>query len=257
MSGPIASSNRAADSAGSKRGTLAWMARFLPILTMVGFTLSMVPNSGCGKGIFPEVTGSATATTVPTTTTTATATTPTATATTPTSTATAQLAPAKAFSMRGSGTQATPIVGTCSGAGCGGSTKHCECLQFTGTLLSTEVGNSNWTANITVNEDDCTSTGTSGGLCCVGDGTFDATSSTGKAVSDLSFSVTGPICMDPNTSSDPLTLDSSLAANFEVLNSTSTGKFKDAVGTGQINIFTDVATGNSYLAVLGELQLGK
>jgi hypothetical protein len=226
---------------------IARMARFLPILVMVGFTLMMVPNSGCGKGIFPEVTPTITATTVPTITATATASTPTSTA--PTATATPHGANEQ-FSMRGSGIEATPTVGTCNGSGCGGSSKHCECLTFSGTLLSTVIGDSNWTANVTVNEDDCTATGTSAGFCCIGDGTFNATNGTGKSANALALSFTGNICEDANAS-----LDSSLQAPFEILTSTSGGKFANSNGTGQINIFTNGT--NAYLTALGQIQLGK
>ncbi len=234
--------------------TLSMMARFLPILTMVAFTFMMLPSSGCGNGIFPEVSASATTTTVRTATLTATATTPTATASTPTSTApTATATPHGAneqFSMRGSGPAAAPTVGTCNGSGCGGSARHCECLKFSGTLLSTVVGNSNWDASVTVNEDDCTTTGTSKGFCCVGDGTFEATSGTGKTMNALVFSFTGPICEDQNAS-----LDTSLQGSFEILTSMSIGKFTNSTGTGQVNILSNGT--DAYLTALGQIQLGK
>lgn len=233
-------------------GNFSLIARFLPILTMGLFTLTMLPNSGCGNGIFPEVTPTTTTTTVRTPTITATATTPTATASTPTSTASPPPL-GKAFSMRGSGTPSTPTVGTCSGVGCGASAKHCECFQFTGTLLSTVIGSSNWSASITVNEDDCTATGTSGGICCNGDGLLSATNGTGNPPANaLELSVTGPFCTDPNAD-DPG--DFSLEANFDVVSSTSSGKFVNSTGTGQINIITNGT--DAFLTTLGQIHLGK
>jgi len=122
--------------------------------------------------------------------------------------------------------------------------------MFAGTLLSTVVGDSSWKASVTVNEDQCKGTGTSAGTCCIGDGTFMATNGTGKSVSNLSFSFSGPICLDPNAS-----LDSSMQAPFEVLTSMSTGKFANSVGTGQINIFSNGT--DAYLTALGQIRLGK
>ncbi len=226
---------------------LAVAARFLPILTMVAFTFMMLPSSGCGNGIFPEVTPTVTTTTVPTITVTATASTPTSTA--PTATATPH-GPNEQFSMRGSGTQATPIVGTCNGSGCGASSRNCECLEFSGTLLSTVVGNSNWTAQVTVNEDDCTTTGTSNGFCCIGDGTFNATNGTGKTMNALAFSFTGPICENPNAA-----MNQSLQGSVEILPAISNGKFTNSTGTGQVNIFSNGT--DAYLTALGQIQLGK
>jgi len=240
------------DGAGLHPGFLApsfltRMVRFVPILTMLAFTFMMVPDTGCGKGIFPEITPTITATTVPIIT-------PTATASTPTSTA-SPLPPGKQFSARGTGIQATPAVGTCSGVGCGASSRHCECLNFTGTLTSSVLGNSTWTAGITVNQDDCTDTGTPGGFCCNGDGVLDITNGTGSSASILALAVTGPICVDPNSSTNPALFDSSLTANFEILTSGNTGKYVNTAGTGQINLVTNGT--DAYLTTLGEINLGK
>ncbi len=267
MNGHTVPSNRSAGGRGSHQRRLGIMARFLPLLTMVGFTLTMLPSSGCGKGIFTEVTPTTTATIARTATSTATATTPTATASTPTATAStptstastptstaSPLPAAKEFDARGSGTQNASFVGTCSGVGCGASSKHCECFKFAGTLLSTALGDSSWTAEITVNEDDCTATGTSPGLCCNGDGVLNVTSGTGASASVLALSVTGPFCTDPNSSDNLSALDSSLTANVQVLTTGSTGKFVNSGGTGQVNIIT---TGtNAYLTSVGEINLG-
>src|SRR5579871_167456 len=260
MSGHTVPSNRSRGGGGSRQRRLGMMARFVPLLTMVGFTLTMLPSSGCGKGIFTEVTPTTTATIVRTATSTATATTPTATASTPTSTANtpistpSPLPAAKEFDARGSGTQDPPFAGTCSGVGCAASSKHCECFKFAGTLLSTVLGDSSWTADITVNEDDCTATGTSPGVCCNGDGVINFTSGTGASASVLVLSVTGPFCTDPNSSDNLSALDSSLTANVQVLTTGSTGKFVNSGGTGQLNIIT---TGtNAYLTTVGEINLG-
>jgi hypothetical protein len=239
MSPPISPISRHDGGPPPGRGRIATAARLLPILTMLAYTIALLPNSGCGKGLFPEITNSATATTVP--------------IVTPTSTA----SPSLNLSMLGSGTQTSVQVGTCSGAGCGGSARHCECMQFTGSLTSMVVGASTWSASITVNTDDCTSTGTAGGFCCVGDGIFSATNGTGTGANLLALSVTGPICVDPNSSLNAAELDSSLEANFSIVSANSTGKFLNSSGTGQFNLFTDSNTGDAYLAILGEIQLAK
>ena len=112
------------------------------------------------------------------------------------------------------------------------------------------LGNSNWEASVTVNEDDCTTTGTSSGFCCVGDGTFNVKSGTGKTANTLAFSLTGPICEDPNAS-----LDESLQGSLQVLTSMSIGKFTNSTGTGQLNIFSNGT--DAYITALGQIQLGK
>jgi hypothetical protein len=212
------------------------LVRLLPALTMAALTFALLPDSGCGHGIFPEVTTSATATTAPTT--------------NPSSSATASAVPtSRSIEMRGSGSETSPPQPrTCSGQTCGASLGNCECVEFSGKLISTVVGNSSWTADFTINLDDCTNTGTTGGLCCIGDGVLNATSGTGTSASVLSLSVTGPLCIDPDSSA------SSLEANYEVLGPTSSGKFANAAGTGQFNIYSDTK-GNAYLAALGEIQL--
>ena len=211
------------------------LVRLLPALTMAALTFALLPDSGCGHGIFPEVTTSATATTAPTT--------------NPSSSATASAVPtSRSIEMRGSGSETSSRPRTCSGQTCGASLGNCECVEFSGKLISTVVGNSSWTADFTINLDDCTNTGTAGGLCCIGDGVLNTTSGTGTSASVLSLSVTGPLCIDPDSSA------SSLEANYEVLGPTSSGKFANAAGTGQFNIYSDTK-GNAYLASLGEIQL--
>ncbi len=216
------------------------MARLLPVLTMVALTLAILPNSGCGKGIFDEVKSSATATTPRTV--------------TPTSTA-SPMVPSQAFSMRGSGTQISSTPGTCSGLACHGLRGHCQCIIISGTLLSGIVGNSNFSASVTVNIDDCTNTGTFGGFCCNGDGLATITNGQGTSANLLDLTFTGPFCVDPNSSTNLSLLDSSLQATFDVLTASSTGKFLNATGTGQLNLFTDTDTGDAYLAAVGEIQL--
>jgi hypothetical protein len=208
--------------------------RLLPVLTMAALSFGLLSNSGChGGGIFPEVTTSATAT-----------------ATgigIPTATSSAVPTP-RPLEMRGTGSQTTSHAGTCSGQTCGNSLGECECVEFSGKLISTVVGNSSWTADLTINVGNCTNTGTSPGYCCIGDGVLNATSGTGASASVLSLSVTGPLCNDPNTPAY------SMQANYEVLGATSSGKFSNAAGTGQFNIYSDTA-GNAYLATLGVVQL--
>ncbi len=203
---------------------------------MVALSFASFSNTGCnGGGIFPEVTTSATAT---------------ATATTiGIPTATASAAPTnRVIEMRGTGSETSSHPGTCSGQTCGASLGDCECMEFSGKLTSTVAGNSGWTADLTINIDDCPSTGTTGGFCCIGDGVLNATSGTGTSASVLNLSLTGPLCVDPVTSA------SSLEANYEVLGPTSGGVFANAAGTGQFNIYSD-SSGNAYLAALGEIQL--
>jgi hypothetical protein len=207
--------------------------RLLPLLMVATFIFVILPNSGCGKGVFPGATTSATG--VPTSTTSSTAT------------------PAiggQSFEMRGSGSQVSSSPGTCSGQTCNASLGNCECLVFTGSLLSTVVGNSNFTASLTVNLDDCTATGTVLGVCCNGDGLFNASNGSGSAANLLALTAIGPFCFDPNAGQD-----TSLEGNFTILPSSSTGKFLDSTGTGLINIFTDLNTKIAYVAVLGEIQL--
>jgi hypothetical protein len=218
--------------------TIRWV-RLLPLLTVTSFIFLVLPNSGCGKGIFPKVTSSAT-TVVPTT--------------TPSSTSTAATI-GQSFEMRGSGSQVSSNPGTCSGQACSASLGNCDCVVLTGSLLSTVVGNSNFTASVTINDDDCTATGTSDGFCCNGDGLFKATNGTGQSANALQLSFVGPICFDPNTFGSPAVLDSSLQANFTVLGSASTGKFLNSAGTGQINIFTHAKTETVYIATLGQIQI--
>jgi hypothetical protein len=224
------------DSAALRRTLVSMVTRLLPALMMAGLGFALASNSGCRSGgIFPEITATATATTVPTL--------------GPSASATASPAAAtRSIELRGSGSETTSHAGTCSGQTCGGSLHDCECVEFSGKLISTLVGSASWTADITINIDDCTNTGTAGGFCCNGDGVLNATSGSGAAESVLSLSVTGPLCTDPVASA------SSLESNYSVLGGTSSGKFANAAGTGQFNIYSD-SSGNAYLAALGEIQL--
>ena len=216
--------------------------RLFPLLMVATFALVILPNSGCGKGIFPRATSSAT-TAAPT---------PTSTSS-PSSVATA-VAIGNSFEMRGSGAQASPTAGTCSGQACAASQGDCECLRFTGSLFSTVIGNSTWSASLTLNVDDCTNTGTFPGICCIGDGQLSAVNGSVKSGGVLALSFTGPYCVDPNSSPNLGFLASSFEANFGILNSISSGRFLNSTGTGQINISIDV-NGNAYLAAAGEIQL--
>ena len=220
------------------RGTAAMMVRFLPILALAAFTFAMIPESGCGHGVFPEVSTSATPTTVPVPT------------TVPSATPTAGPL-GKLFNMRGSSKETAPArFGTCSGAICLASARRCECTTFGGTLQSS-LGNLNWTADVTVNIDDCVGTGNLGGSCCNGDGTFTATSGSGKSASSLVLSFTGPDCIDTTNM-----FASSLEANFSVSPASSTGKFANSSGTGQLNLFSQSSDGSGYVTVSGQILVG-
>src|SRR5579872_1397426 len=199
------------DSAALGRALVSMITRLLPALMMAGLGFALASNSGCRSGgIFPKITATATATTVPTL--------------GPSASATASPAAAtRPIELRGSGTE-TSSPGTCSGQTCGGSSQDCECMEFSGKLISTLAGNSSWTADITVNIDDCTNSGTAGGFCCNGDGVLNATSGSGASASVLSLSVTGPICVDPFAQA------SSLESNYKVIGATSSGKFANAAG---------------------------
>jgi hypothetical protein len=239
------SANLGGDAEPFGRAPEARWIRLLPLLMVMTFILGILPNSGCGKSIFPAATTSATATNTGT----ATASPSSSASSTPTT-----VPIGSPFEMRGSGAQASPTPGTCSGQACAATQGNCECLQFSGSLLSTVVGNSNWTASLTVNLDDCTGTGTFFGICCVGDGLFRAINTAGRSAGVLDLSFTGQYCVDPNSSPSILLLGSSLQASFTILNSVSSGRFLNSTGTGQINISSD-ANGNAYLATEGEIQL--
>jgi hypothetical protein len=237
-------SRRGRSTAAMHRGrrTAAMMVRFLPILVMVGFTFAMMPEAGCGHGVFPEVTISTTPTAVPVPTTVP-STSPTA-----TSSATPATALGTSFNMRGSSTQTGSTSGTCSGEICTATGHLCECTTFKGTVSST-LGTLDWTAQVTLNLSDCTSTGTAAGSCCNGDGTFTATD--GKSGDSLVLAFTGPDCLDPTASSA-----TSVEANFAVLPTSSTGKFANSTGTGQFNLFADSSDGSGYVSVLGQILVG-
>jgi hypothetical protein len=163
--------------------------------------------------------------------------------------------PLQEFTLRGTGTQNASVgTGTCSGAICNASHGDCECLNFQGSLNTSQLGNATWTAGITVNVDDCTNTGTPGpdasspAFCCFGDGILDATT-TGKSPSILELSFTGPVCADPNSDDDL-----SVLGGYIIVTSDSTGKFAHSAGTGEVNLFVaeDLTT---YLAGNGVFQL--
>ena len=161
------------------------------------------------------------------------------------------------FSMLGTGTAADPTDGTCSGATCDASGGQCICIQIQGNLNATQVGNAPFTASVTVNINDCTNTGTStsmnGGFCCFGDGVLSATTGSGKSVSTLAMSFTGPVCNDPNADAGNGG-DTNVQGGFIILAASSSGKFQQSGGAGQINLLVTTAN-NVYLAGNGVLQV--
>ncbi len=208
------------------------LPRILPLLAVAALIFATIPNSGCGKGVFQEVTPTTTAT---------------AATATPSSTPTQALT--ESFTMRGSGDETGSNGGTCSGQTCSASGGTCECLKFTGTLSSALVGNATWTASLTVNLDDCTNTGTPGGFCCTGDSLLSTSGGKATAPDVLALSFTGPVCADPASG------DVSFWGAFIVLPASSSGKFANAVGTGQINLFTEASSVAAYLTSQGDIDL--
>lgn len=67
-----------------------------------------------------------------------------------------------------------------------------------------------------------------------------------------------PVCVDPNSSSDPNTLDTSIQGGFIILPATSSGKFGHATGTGQVDAYVNASDpdGATYLSGRGVLQVG-
>jgi len=223
------------------RRTVARLSRLLPILVMGAFTFLVLPNSGCGQGIFPEVTGSATTTATSTS------------LSTPTSTPSPGPV-LQTFSMMGSGTAVSLNDGTCSHGGCASSRGSCLCLKLEGSLNASLIGKASWTAAITINFDDCPSTGTASGFCCIGDGLLTATAKQGKTMNIMTMSINGDVCDDPATS-DAAGDDISVQANFKILPASSAGKFAQSIGTGRFNAFQDAATGDTYVNGNGAIQL--
>ena len=219
-----------------KRSTGAILIRFLPALAMVAFAFAMMPQAGCGHGVFPEITSSATPTGVPT--------------------ASSSASPTPAtlgttFNMRGTLEQTDLLSGTCSGATCLASAGECECMIYGG-KVSSSVGILQWTADVTLNIDDCFSTGNLGGSCCTADGTFTGSSGSGKSAGILALDFTGTDCIDTTNA-----FASSLTGNFSVSPDSSTGKFANSTGTGQFNLFsTSTATGAGYISGLGQILVG-
>jgi len=223
------------------RKSVARLSRLLPIFVMGAFTFLLLPNSGCGKGIFPEVTGSATTTA------------------TSTSFATPSSTPSpgpvvQPFSMSGSGKAVSLNDGTCTGGGCASSRGGCLCLTLAGSLSASFIGKASWTAPITINFDDCPSTGTGSGFCCIGDGLLTATAKQGKTTNILTMSMAGDVCDDPATS-DAAGDDISVQANFKILPASSAGKFAHSIGTGRFNAFQDAATNDAWVNGNGTIQL--
>jgi len=211
------------------------MVRLLPLLAMVAFGFAMLPNAGCGKGLNEVSTVSPTATPLPTA--------------VPSATATST---SQSFNLRGSSAKTTAKAGTCSGETCAATAGNCECLTFSGTLSSAVLGNLTWTANVTLNLDDCVSTGTSGGSCCNSDGLFNAIKGSGASASTQVLSFTGPQCVDTKAGGA-----SSLQANFAVLAASSTGTFANSSGTGLFNLFSNSTDGSGYVSALGEIHLAR
>ena len=216
------------------RGIAITLARFLPVLAIGAMTFGLAPSSGCGNGFFQQVSSSATAS----------ASTQTA---TPSATATQALD--SSLSLQGSGTQTDSSDGTCSGQAC--SSSSCECLTFSGTLVSKLLGSSDWIASLTVNLDGCTNTGTADQFCCSGDSVLNISNGKANAQNVLALSFTGPACVDPVSS------NLSFWGDFIVLSGSSTGKFANATGTGQINLFSGLTdtTPPVYLAAQGDIHL--
>jgi hypothetical protein len=217
----------------TNRSIGARMVRFLPLLAIVALGFAVLPNTGCGKGYNEVSTVSPTATPLPTA----------------VPSATATLA-SQSFNLRGSLTRTGAKAGTCSGQKCSASAGDCECLTFSGTLLSTVVGNLAWTASVTINLDDCTATGTSGGSCCNSDGLFNAVKGSGASASTLVLSFTGPECVDANSAGA-----ASLQANFAVLPASSTKTFANSTGTGLFNLYSNATDGSGYVSALGAIHL--
>jgi hypothetical protein len=226
--------SRASQEIRATRSIAVRVARVLPVLVMVVFAFAILLNTGCGKGFNEVSTASPTATPLPTA--------------VPSATATAL---GQSFSLRGESAQTGAMAGTCSGQTCSASAGDCECLTFSGTLLSSVLGNLTWTASLTLNLDDCIATGISNGSCCNGDGLFNAVKGSGASASTMVLSFTGPECLDGNSGGA-----SSLQANFAVLPASSTGTFANSTGTGQFNLFSNEADGSGYVSALGEIQLG-
>ena len=206
---------------------------------VLAFGFLVIPNSGCGHGIFPEVTPTTSATTIPTS---------TIVTASPSATATAG-STVEPFSMTGTGTELNAAFGTCSGMGCASSHGSCTCLTFSGTLDGSFIGKSNWSAGITVNLDDCKNTGTPSGFCCVGDGLLTITSAAATA-NTIGMSIAGAICENPEASEDL-----SLGGNYKILPSASAGKFAQSTGTGNINAFIASSNSDTYLDANGAIQL--
>ena len=216
------------------RRIVALLARFLPVLAIGAMTFGLAPSSGCGKGVFQEVSSSAT---------------PSSSTQTASPSSTATQALASPLSLRGSGTQTDSTDGTCSGQACSSTT--CECLTFSGSLSSTLLGNSDWTASLTVNLDECTNTGTMDQFCCNGDTLLSISNGKASAPNKLVLSFTGPACVDPASS------NLSFWGDFIVLSGSSSGKFAGAIGTGQINLFSGLTdnTPPAYLTAQGDIDL--
>jgi len=166
--------------------------------------------------------------------------------------AAAKTTPLVAFSMQGSGTLTGSPDGTCSGALCAASSNDCMCLQYQGTLNAKPFGAGTWTAQVTVNVDDCTNTGTPGpppgGFCCVGDGTITATDKT-RSANSLMLSITGSVCADPNADQDV-----GVSATYIILPAAS-GKYAHSTGTGQVNLFSIDIDQPAYLSGDGLIQV--
>ncbi len=171
--------------------------------------------------------------------------------------AAASATPLLIFTMTGDGAAMDFVPGTCSGATCDSSGGDCECLVLTGNLDATQVGKVPFTANVTVNFDDCTNTGTStpdaNGFCCFGDGLLITSPTNSNSSDTLGMSFTGPVCNDPNAPPSDGG-DVSIQGGFIILSASSTGKFQSSGGAGQINIMVDT-NNNAYLAGTGVLQV--
>jgi hypothetical protein len=163
--------------------------------------------------------------------------------------------PLVVFNMRGTATSTFDKNAACPGVVCNASSGGCVCFAFTGNITGTPTGNGTWTANATVNIDDCTNTGTPSGpdpgFCCFGGGLLNIKTGSGQSASTLAMSFTGPVCSDPNAD-----LQTSIQGGFIILTASSTGKYLHSAGTGELNAFVASDTpGTTYLSGNGTIQL--
>ena len=88
-------------------------------------------------------------------------------------------------------------------------------------------------------------------FCCPGDTVVSISNGKASAQNVLALSFTGPTCVDSSSS------NVSFWGDFIVLTTSSSGKFANAIGTGQINLFSGLTdtTPPVYLAAQGDIHL--